>query len=117
MSKVEIFEGILEPFYETGTEGILWSIQEHKHIHSTGGYENGPRWDYEGLKTLENGDQLIVYKKDGSVEIEYKINLDTSIMTYNGYYVYGMPKSIDHTLWWKLFEERRNCKVIRGKLI
>ncbi len=56
----------LDAYFETGTEGILWSVQ----IENLG---------YDGLYILENGDELIVYTKDrstilwkGIVHLEYE---------------------------------------------
>lgn len=50
-----VIKGILSGFWETGTEGVLWSLEEE------------PFKGYEGLHILENGDHLTVYKPDGSV--------------------------------------------------
>lgn len=48
-------KGILEPFCETGTEGIIWSLQDVKHISPNG------QWSYDGLNCLEDGDFLKVF--------------------------------------------------------
>jgi hypothetical protein len=49
-------KGILEPFCETGTEGIVWSLQDEKHISA-----DGKQWSYDGLNCLEDGDFLKVF--------------------------------------------------------
>lgn len=49
-------KGILEPFCETGTEGIVWSLQDEKHISA-----DGKQWSYDGLNPLEDGDFLKIF--------------------------------------------------------
>ncbi|MGE4313151.1 MAG: hypothetical protein AB7E85_02615 [Pseudobdellovibrionaceae bacterium] len=55
-----IIYGALDPFFETGTEGVIWSVQEF------GNY------GYAGLHCLKDGDKLTVYSVvlDGEVEWE-----------------------------------------------
>jgi hypothetical protein len=56
----KVVYGALEPFCETGTEGIVWSVHEY-------GVPS-----YPGLHCLEDGDELTVYStvRDGDVEWE-----------------------------------------------
>ena len=53
----EIF-GALEPFAETGSEGVIWAVSEYG------------KSGYEGLNFLEDGDELTVYSdvQDGEIE-------------------------------------------------
>jgi|GEM_PF-5313575 len=62
----QIFQGGLEPFCETGTEGIVWSLHEFGKL------------GYEGLVPLEKGDLLTVFKNvsDGKIEFSDKIIFD-----------------------------------------
>jgi hypothetical protein len=55
--------GSLEPFLETGTEGVIWSVQEYG--------KNG----YDGLHCLQDGDSLEIFStvKDGEVEWEGEV--------------------------------------------
>src|SRR5690606_29287821 len=64
--------GILEPFFETGTEGVIWSVTDPRCALGD---------PYEGLHDLKNGDHLTVYERDGvtvrwkgTVKLEFKRN-------------------------------------------
>src|SRR5690606_15076782 len=59
----KVMYGALEPFCETGTEGVVWCLSEY-------GYES-----YGALRYLKNGDKLTVYSavRDGAVEWEGKV--------------------------------------------
>lgn len=63
----EIFKGKLIGYFETGTEGVFWALQN----------DNLP--GYEGLILLEAGDQIEIYSKD--LQLVYKgfIKPDTVI--------------------------------------
>lgn len=54
---MKIIKGKLHPYFETGTEGTIWSL-----------YEDGKQ-GYDGLNCLEKGDKLTIYNADGSREI------------------------------------------------
>lgn len=62
----KIYQGGLDPFCETGTEGIIWSIHEFG------------KFGYEGLIPLRKGDVLTVFKNvtEGKVEFFDKIIFD-----------------------------------------
>lgn len=60
-------DGILDPYFETGTEGILWSVYDES------------RPGYDGLFVLEDGDLLEVIDNDGTVVWEGEIELDWDI--------------------------------------
>lgn len=66
-------KGELEAFFETGTEGVCWSLNEHLPDPKNPQYES-----YEGLHVLKNGDRLKVYGEakavvwEGVVKLEYK---------------------------------------------
>lgn len=60
----ETIFGALEPFCETGTEGIVWSVSEYG---KTG---------YDGLHTLKDGDSLTVYGAVRDGEVEWEGTLD-----------------------------------------
>jgi hypothetical protein len=49
-------------FTETGTEGGYWAVQEDGFLS-----EDEVSWKYEGLRLLEEGDDLTVLAKDVSV--------------------------------------------------
>ncbi len=56
--------GCLEPFCETGTEGIIWSLHEYG------------KAGYDGLNCLSPGDRLTVYSsvRDGDIEWEGRMS-------------------------------------------
>lgn len=56
--------GALEPFFETGTEGVLWSVAEY-------GVEG-----YDQLHCLEKGDLLTVFSTVTDGDIEWEGTLD-----------------------------------------
>jgi hypothetical protein len=60
-------DGRLEPFYETGTEGVIWAV-----------YEDG-KSGYEGLHLMEDGDHLTVWNDEGVVIFQGKIDLDREV--------------------------------------
>ena len=43
--------GVLDAYFETGTEGVIWSV-----------YEDG-KTGYDGLNCLHTGDHLTIYDK------------------------------------------------------
>ncbi len=56
--------GRLDPFFETGTEGIIWSLLEDD------------KSGYDALVIVEKGDHLKIYNPDGSVAFNGVINPD-----------------------------------------
>lgn len=109
-----MIKGQLEPFFETGTEGIIWSIEE-------------PGKGYEGLHCLKNGDFLKVYKKDteevlweGMIDLEYKrcyqpypLNPQYGQQAIFGYWIRGLQKSLDPEVWAKMFFDNLKAEFIR----
>lgn len=96
--------GILEGFWETGTEGVLWSLCEE------------PPRGYDGLHILENGDQLTVFNEDGSVlwqgviDLEYETgyrpfpqNPEYGQQAALGYWVHGCQRGFAIDDWAYMF--------------
>lgn len=54
-------DGVLDPFWETGTEGIVWSVY--------GDRANSPQLSYDKLHTLRDGDRLIIYAPDNETVV------------------------------------------------
>lgn len=107
LDKFEKHEGLLFGWFETGTEGIVWSMQEFKHI--------GENWSYEGLFPLKNLDILFVLDQDQKKVWSGVIMFDDT-RTAHGYHIWGIPKGWDSKEWMKLmFNEQHIGIVLRLK--
>jgi hypothetical protein len=96
--------GLLEGFWETGTEGVLWALEEE------------PFKGYDGLHILENGDELTVFNADGSVlwkgviDLEYEsgymnfpLNPQYGQQAALGYWVHGCQRGFAIDDWAYMF--------------
>lgn len=112
----QVITGKLEPFFETGTEGVIWSI-----------YENG-KTGYDGLHPLKNGDKVTIFAGDNSVlwdgivSLEYKrrykqypLNPKYGQQEVFGYWVHGFQENLEPTIWSKMFFDELNAQLIKGK--
>jgi hypothetical protein len=62
--------GVLHGWFETGSEGTSWAIQDEKFIDDKGMYS------YDGLHIIEDGDHLEILSPDKKVSIwEGKVSL------------------------------------------
>lgn len=99
-----VWTGVLDAFFETGTEGVLWSVLEV------------PSKGYESLHVLQDGDELTVYRSDGSirwsgiVELEYETgyrsypkNPEHGQQCVFGYWVHGNQRGMDLKVWAAMF--------------
>lgn len=89
----KIMTGGLDPFCETGTEGIIWSIHEYG------------KQGYEGLVPLRKGDVLTVFNNvtDGNIAWHDKIIFDDKPVLWggqNGLKYPPAPKSIQSPELW-----------------
>ncbi|MEK7478571.1 MAG: hypothetical protein AAB626_01440 [Patescibacteria group bacterium] len=64
--KVKIIRGVLDPFWESGTEGMIWSIDNGK-----------DKKGYDGLYCIHTGDHLTIYGEKGEIIFKGKIFQDT----------------------------------------
>ena len=105
----------LEAFYETGTEGIIWSV----YIENQG---------YDGLYGLENGDELTVYTSDrreiiwkGIINLEferlyqpYPTNPQYGQQLIFNRWVHGFQVGLDPYIWAKWFFSELPAALIRN---
>lgn len=106
----EKIKGTLNPYFETGTEGVIWSLNED--------YKNG----YDALVILEAGDELTVFDNYGNIEYrgivtpDYEMCLTTSRFnpahvqpSVGGLWVHWLQSGLEPNLWLSYFT--RNCRA------
>lgn len=107
--------GILDPFFETGTEGVVWAVDDPR------------KHGYDGLNYLENGDRLVVFEVDGvtirwegKVGLEYKrrwrpypMNPEYGQQEVLGMWVHGFQRDLDPEVWARMFFDRLPCSFSR----
>jgi len=115
MSNTKRIVGMLDAFFETGTEGVLWAILDND---LTG---------YDALNILKDGDYLFVedglsqIEWEGTVKLDWKINWREfpqnpghGQQEVYGYWVHGIQEGLDPALWAKwFFEGRRAVAIIK----
>jgi hypothetical protein len=114
-TKARIF-GELDPFWETGTEGVLWSVR-CPYLPS-----------YDGDFILKNGDFLTVLNDDcsvlwaGKIKYEYRRNFvlfpnqkdfpGGGQQSVGNYWVHGLQKNLDPDTWADMFFARKQAMLI-----
>lgn len=109
--------GTLDAYFETGTEGVLWSFLDND------------KSGYAGLNVLKNGDYLFVEDGSGGIDWEGVVLLDihknkvpipTNPEYYKqavlGYWVHGLQHGVEPERWAKWFFESRPAVLIKGGL-
>jgi len=105
----EEVRGFLFAFFETGTEGVIWSLLDH-------GLPG-----YDSLRPLRDGDELRVLDDAGGTLWEGVVRLDRTTgrlpryaggepvqQAVLGYWVHGLQEGMDPEAWGRMFfEERR----------
>lgn len=111
-----MIEGLLDPFFETGSEGIIWVLIE-------------PNKGYEGLHSLKNGDYLKVFKKntqevlwEGLIQLEYErrlrpipTNPQYKAQEVCGMWVHGFQASLEPIVWAKMFFDGSKAQLIKSE--
>jgi len=111
--------GVVCDFFETGCEGVVWVF-----------YEDGKENQWDAFNALEKGDWLKIFKEDGSVAFEGKINPDTKIgwKKYPNNPRHGQPVALGCWIHWtqkdwkpddwaKLFIRKDTEKLLRAEYI
>jgi hypothetical protein len=107
--------GVLDAFFETGTEGTLWAIIDND---KTG---------YEALNILKDGDYLFVEGDGGDIVWEGEVKLDYEVnyepypsrpefgqQCVLGYWVHGLQEGLPPETWATWFFESRPAVLLRG---
>ena len=106
--------GTLDPFYETGTEGVIWAIVDDE------------RYGIESLVPLLDGDYIFIEDLEGDiiwegvVKLNYRTNWrERSDDGYGqqsvlGYWVHGLQEDIEPETWATWFFEGRRAVLIKG---
>lgn len=115
--RIEVL-GVLVPYFETGTEGIIWSV-----------YEDG-KSGYDGLNILQPLDHLTIYNPGGKVIFQDKIFPDCKAgwAEYPLNPGHGQPCALGCWIHWtqigwqpdewaKLFFRKTDEPVLRAKLV
>ena len=110
-----VFPGLLDPYFETGTEGVVWAVTLPGML------------GYDQLLCLEGGDELLVYDELGSVawqgivSLEYErryrpypTNPEFGQQEAFGAWVHGFQEDVDPETWARWFFDRRPA-VVRPK--
>lgn len=124
--KEMVIDGVLDAFFETGTEGVIWSVYDESRND-----ENGYR-SYDGLHCLEKGDILTVFndkaRKDvlwrGTVDLEFKTNWhsynnphypDAGQQAVLGFWVNGLQRGMAPEDWAKMFFDEKPARLVRAQ--
>ena len=113
-------KGILDPFWETGTEGVMWSVQDCRLP------------GYDSLFCLDEGDELTVFGNDGKpvwngiIEEDSKacwtpypgnpVSSDGQPLgqpVVDGMYVHWVQKNTDPKVWSDMFHNRLRAVLIQ----
>lgn len=110
---METFKGKLVAFWETGTDGVIWCMQED----NKGGYD--------GLKVLNLGDYVTIFNASrtdtvwqGYISLEYDSNIcanDTlrgRCQVVNGWTVNGIQEGVSPNDWLYWFQNEFPVEVV-----
>ncbi|HQK38558.1 MAG TPA: hypothetical protein PLO52_00410 [Flavobacterium alvei] len=92
-------KGVPFGWFETGTEGTIWAIQDEKDA-------SNKYWSYENLHIIKPGDRLkIIDKKTNEIVVDQDLQVVHSDgkMNLYGFWCHWLPIGIDHKLWAQIF--------------
>lgn len=111
---MKTIKGELEPFWETGTEGVLWALDDKK------------TKDYQSLHILKNGDYLKVFDSnnqvhwEGEIQLEYERNYRSFPMNPQygqqallGCWIHGLQNNLEPEFWGKMFFNKMKAELTR----
>ena len=109
-------KGTLHAFWETGTEGVYWAIQDFDFMSEPNEWQKSmgvdKAWDYGGLNILKNGDWLVIIDPEGKMVWGGIIDLDHLIDKYGSFWVHGMPNNFDRDLWYNIFVREKHTGIL-----
>jgi len=112
-----IIKGKLDPFCETGTEGVVWCL-----------YEDG-KTGYDGLHLLMDNDYLAILDPndntkviwEGHISLEYSTNCQPHPLNPNymfqiidGQGVKGIQVDIEPSVWFEWFQKQYPAELIKA---
>jgi len=111
-------KGKLDPFFETGTEGVIWAVYDDT------------KEGYAGLNCLTRGDYLTIFDPEdtnkviweGNIDLEYERNYHPYPMNpqygqqaIGGFWVHGIQRGVDPDTWGKWFFKHYPAEVIKSE--
>lgn len=117
-------KGQLEPFYETGTEGVIWSMYGDGECGECGD-------DYDALQSLNDGDYLTIFDPidttkvvwEGNIDLEYETNYrpypmnpDYGQQCVLGHWVHGIQRDVNPEQWASWFFNHYKAEYTEGEV-
>ena len=115
LSMIQTVKGTLTEHFETGTEGLMWALQEDNNE------------GYPGLFIIEDGDELTIYSETNEILFKGVITPDydagkskrpnTSVEQPRalGYWIHWTQKGFTPDTWAAFFVETKNAAVLARK--
>ena len=112
-------KGKCDPYFETGTEGVIWSV-----------YEDGKE-GYDGLHCLNEGDYLTIFDPadstkvvwEGNIDLEYErnylpfpMNPEYGQQAIMGMWVHGIQRNVEPDDWGTWFFKAYPAEVIKSEI-
>ena len=116
---MKMVKGNLEAFFETGTEGVIWSLYDDT------------KEGYEGLNCLDQGDYLTIFDPEdknkvvweGNIDLEYErnyhpypLNPQYGQQAIGGLWVHGIQRDVEPDTWGKWFYKQYPAEVIKSEI-
>jgi len=109
-------KGVLHAFWETGTEGVYWALQDFEYMIEPSEWQKShgvdKAWDYGGLNILETGDWLTIIDPDGNTVWGGLVSIDHTVRSYGRYWVHGMPDNFDKDTWYNIFVVEKHTGIL-----
>lgn len=114
------YEGHLQDYYETGMECLGLILQDNRGIHDNPNYDpTATEWpknmkEFYSLSYslfFNDGDEIEVYRADGTVEFRGTLTKDRNAMIKNKFQYAFLPKEVDKDTWVSWFMEQRKAKA------